>query len=541
MSKTSSRWPAVVVALVALVVMGRLCAMDFTWWDDNETIHHNPLLNPATWGTIGHYWTHAYMGLYVPVTYMVWTGLAAIARLPSPDDYGIALNPWVFHSANVLVHLVNALIVYLILHRVVKRDWAAAAGAMVFAVHPVQVEAVAWVSGMKDLLCGMFVLLAVWQYLGFAESRHRGRYIGALICTAVATLCKPTAVVTPVLLAVLDRWVVGRSWREVGRGVWAFVLVVLPCVVWSKWVQQVGPRGPMWGRPIVAMDALAFYFWKLVWPGKLAVDYGRNPAYVLSQWWWRVTCMVPVVVGIVVWRGKWRLSWAGAGVFVGGLLPVLGLTPFMFQAFSTTADHYLYLPMLGVALVVAGVVARWPTRGVGMAMGVVVGVLAIRSVVQAGYWEDDQTLDRHTLAVNPQSGVAHVNLAAALEYQFKLTGKEAFRDQAVEHLRTAISLNVNATLARENLATILIERGEIDEAIQLLIEGLAMADQLPDVERGNHAAPHYVLAAVLAKRGRYAEAAVQYRAALKDQPGNVQIQRDLAAVERKSTTTRASS
>src|SRR5947208_844695 len=84
----SSRWAPVVALAVTFLAMARLCGMEFSWWDDNYTLHHNPLMNPATWATVRHYWTHAYMGLYVPVTYTAWAGLAALAHVPTPDDRG---------------------------------------------------------------------------------------------------------------------------------------------------------------------------------------------------------------------------------------------------------------------------------------------------------------------------------------------------------------------------------------------------------------------------------------------------------------------
>ncbi|MGH7180101.1 MAG: hypothetical protein ACREJC_22175, partial [Tepidisphaeraceae bacterium] len=133
---------AIVVAVATLLCFAPLCAHEFSWWDDWANIHQNKLLNPPTWKSLGHYWTHAEHGLYMPVTYTVWTGLATIARVGSPDASGISLNPWVFHTANVIVHVISALLAFAILVRLLNRErsqgvWAACLGALVFALHPV--------------------------------------------------------------------------------------------------------------------------------------------------------------------------------------------------------------------------------------------------------------------------------------------------------------------------------------------------------------------------------------------------------------------
>ena len=171
------------MALVVLTAatLGRLCFAEFVTWDDELTIFNNPHLNPPG-EEIGWFWRNPWMELYVPVTYTVWGGLARLARLQTPDLSGATLNPWVFHTANVGVHLLSVLVVFAILRLLLRKvvagkraEWAAFAGAALFAIHPLQVETVAWASGMKDLLCGLFSLLAVWFYLQRAARRPKAR------------------------------------------------------------------------------------------------------------------------------------------------------------------------------------------------------------------------------------------------------------------------------------------------------------------------------------------------------------------------------
>lgn len=507
------KWVPWLVGALTFLAMARLCTAEFTWWDDGQTIHHNPRLNPPTWEGVRYYWRHAYMGLYVPVTYSAWSGLAAIAQLPTADENGIALNPYVFHTANVLVHVVNALVVYAILKRAVKNPWAAGMGAMVFGVHPVQVETVGWVSGMKDLLCGTFVLLSVWQYVIYAQATkavhprdRRWCYWGALACAGIGTLCKPTAVVAPLLLAGVDRWIVGRSWREVGRAVWPFALAVLPCITWTKMVQDVTSQVPMWAKPLVAGDAVAFYMCKIIWPANLAADYGRNPAYAMGRWWFWVTWGVPAVVAGILWLGRQRrpMLMAAGWLFVGGLAPVLGFLPFMFQSYSTVADHYLYLPMLGFAVGTAWVVATWPSRQLAVGAVCILVAMVARSVTQAGVWHDDESLARHGLAVNGRSFGMRLNLANTLDVRAERSGDTSGHLEAERLLREALAIRPSSIAARQALAVVLLELGKEDEGIGLLRENLRLWQTIPASQRSDEIAPTYfTLGLVMEKRGDY--------------------------------------
>ena len=163
--------PAIGVAVLALVVMAPLCGHDFTNWDDDKTVRGNPDFNPPSFAGVTRYWREPFMDLYVPVTYMVWAVVAGVAHEPSRG-----LDPHVFHTFNVLLHAANAAMAFLLLRRLVGADrtWAAFAGAVLFAVHPVQVETVGWISGMKDLLCGLLTLVALWSYVAFAQRAPNG-------------------------------------------------------------------------------------------------------------------------------------------------------------------------------------------------------------------------------------------------------------------------------------------------------------------------------------------------------------------------------
>ena len=139
-----------VIVLAVLAVLGQIASHEFVGFDDPNTIYRNPRFNPPTVDNILYYWSHDEGLLYIPVTYTAWGLVATVARVESPDVTGSSQNPWLFHALNVLLHLGAALLVFEWLRVILRVNWPACVGALVFALHPLQVETVAWASGTKD-------------------------------------------------------------------------------------------------------------------------------------------------------------------------------------------------------------------------------------------------------------------------------------------------------------------------------------------------------------------------------------------------------
>jgi hypothetical protein len=219
-----------VVVVATVVVYGGVCGHEFAGWDDHMTIYHNPLLDPPSAANIARTWRGPEKGLYVPVTYSYWGLLARFAQVPDVGGRDVHLDARAFHAGSLVLHGAAGLLVLGILKLLTGRVWAAMVGALVFALHPVQVETVAWASGAKDLLSGLLSLCAIYQYVMFARAgdrgarwRHYGLGAGALV---LAMLAKPSAMVVPVIVAVIDGMVIGRPWRKVAwaAGVWWVVV-----------------------------------------------------------------------------------------------------------------------------------------------------------------------------------------------------------------------------------------------------------------------------------------------------------------------------
>jgi tetratricopeptide (TPR) repeat protein len=482
------------------------------------------------------------LGLYIPVTYSVWGILAAAARLDAPDQFGIALNPWLFHAASLIVHVGSVLIVFKILRRVIGRDGPSFAGALLFAIHPLQTETIAWASGLKDLLCGFFALLAIWEYLKFLDenaTHRRWHYVAALLAFVLSMLSKATGMLTPILAGILAYWGLRRSLRQIIFSLGPWLILSAACGAMAKYIQPAlgVPMTPLWTRPLIAGDALAFYLGKLVAPIRLAVDYGRRPIDVIKSPWIYFAWMIPAAVAIAIWRVRKShpLLVAAGLLFLAGLMPVLGLVPFLMQYYSSVTDHYLYLPMLGVALAFAWLMNRFEQRWVvGVAAVVLVDAFLIfagLSFIEAGHWQDELTLSEHTVAVNERSFAAHTSLANALVRR----GLDA---EAEVHFRRSIELNPDYAAAYENYAQLLMRAGKFDAAVDAVRKYIQAVSTYPEYARPDVAGAYTNLGNALLARGRYKEAIGEFERALKVDPTRAKAQEGLRAAREKLAATR---
>ena len=544
-NRLSRLLPAAALVVLVAAVFGRIAGNQFVWWDDPDTIFRNPRLDKPSLAHVRHEWLHAEHGEYLPVTRSAWGLLALVAKrdTPDPDYLGVAadgskagaeiwLHDWAYHVASIAGHAVTALAVFALLRRLFGKPWAAFAGAALFAVHPVQVESVAWASGLKDVLCGMFAMLALWQYVAFVQDEsvpgqaRRRRYVVASFLFVLAILSKPTGVVTPVLALAIDGLLLRPGqWRKIARslGPWFVISLIGGVAARSLMPSQGIPTTALWTRPLIVADTVAFYLWKLVWPAKLVVDYGRTPHWVMSHWWAYLIWLVPATIfGLCVWLA-WRkgqcMPLAAGLLFVGGAAPVLGFTPHMFQYYSTTADHYLYQCMLGPGLLLAWGLTRvdWNDAAAAMRRRCVVGAVAAvllalsaRSVMQAAHWRDDRSFWTHLLAVRPASFGAHHAMGLVVM-------REKLGD-AEPYFRRSIELNPSFARPHVFLAEILLKKGRLDESVAVTKRYIAILHTFPKDARPSITFEHYKLGVILAEHRRYSEAVEQFTTALRMSP-----------------------
>jgi hypothetical protein len=527
-----------------LICFGRCLFNDFVDWDDSRLIYLNDnIAHPTVAHLMAHWWpwSPSNSHMYNPLVYTTWWVLAQGAQLETPDVLGAKLNPMVFHATNLAVHWVTVCVVFEILLTLGLPTWPAAAGALVFAIHPLQTESVVWATAMKDLLCGLFSVLCIWRYLIAARlggARPGGaiakrNYWIATIFFVAALLSKPSAVVVPGMVGAIDLIFLRTPWRRVARWTGPWFVLAAGTAVLAKSVQLLEgiKAGPVLVRPLIALDALAFYLYKLLIPIRLSIDYGRSPTAVMNdpsfhhplRWTW----MFPVAAALLIWASKRRDVAAAGLIFFLGVLPVLGLTTFVYQYWSTVADRYVYVSMLGVAWGVAMILRRFHGRAAVGVFAAVAMMLASLSFVQAGIWNNTATVLGNAIELNHTRGLHYIfygqyedKLAAA---SFKRAddaqkngdppaarelvneGKN-YMERAIEIYKQGKDLDLKNPKFLDALSTDYVRLGRIDEAIAAVKEWIGMQ---PSYEEGSREKPgrlEYMLGELYLRKGELEDA-----------------------------------
>jgi tetratricopeptide (TPR) repeat protein len=440
---------------VTLLVFLPAAENGFVNFDDDRNFVDNPFYRGLAPANLSWAFSTFLLGHWHPLT---WLTLEL--------DYALwGLNPAGYHLTNALLHAAGALLAYLLFAELLgKRDaaWAAAFGALFFALHPLRVESVAWASERRDVLCGVFSLATVLFYV-------RGRptlSLGMFVC---ALLSKVLAAVLPVVLLVLDVYPLRKPWtaRTVAEKVPYFALALGAGLVgiarYEGGLAAAAADLDLYAglRVMLSLFGLAFY---LV---KTAVPFGLYPQYVWNPDPTPFDAMLvgaTALLGILVaaalwaWRRGVRAPAAALAAYVVLLLPVLSLLRLDRQ--QIVSDHHSYLASLAVAALAAGGWRIWSERDARTARWAALGTLALLAVLtvrQIGFWRDSETLWRRTVEAHPLSITAHNNLGRALAEQDRV-------DEAIAELETAAGLRPEYAHARYNLGVLLMRQGRLAEA-----------------------------------------------------------------------------
>ena len=450
-----NKYVILMIAVPVLTVFLQVVSFDFLKYDDTINVSENALiLNPSLPHALD-FWKTGFLNLYIPVTYTVWSGLGTL----SVKVFNGRLDPGLFHLFNLMMHTLNSLLVFFIIKRLFimkkvsldQKHLAAAGifGALIFGLHPVQVETVSWITGLKGVLSGFFALGALGAFLIYYPTGGK-RFFYALSTGlfVLALLSMPSAVCLPVMLFFILLWV---DFRITPRKVFPLLpwcAVALVVILATRSVQPAAERlgdYPWTVRPLVAMDTAMFYIHKIFWPDILVIDYCRPPAYVKGLSWTNLNLWLWLPVMGIAWGFRHRPQWLALGcAFLAGMLPVSGLVPFGFQMTSTVADRYLYLSMIVVALAASALVIRRPKPTVLIFCLLLVTVAGVRSFYQCRQWKTTASIMKHTLAYYPCSFRANLN------YGIALTARGDFR-QAIPFYKKARRLRPDDPLPYYNL------------------------------------------------------------------------------------------
>jgi hypothetical protein len=574
---------AAILVIVTFIAFSPVLRNDFVYWDDNVNVFENPHLSPLTPANLAFFWAHPYQQLYIPISYTVFAILAKISLSmradPSATGVDTHLNPHVFHAGNLVVHILNVLLVFAILRRLIAARGAASGlskgamrsasdrtgrtgdagiwgeapaflGALLFALHPLQVETVAWVTEMRGILAAFFCLASTYFYIDavfqFApkgaapltpalslERRggqptqpwHVRSYWVAFALTILAFLSKPSAAALPLALFALDYWAVGRPWKSCLVAVLPWVAVTIPLIAVTGHAQPIPPRDlvALWARPLVAGDTCAFYLGKLFIPVNYGIEYGRKPTVVLASGAVYYMWLVPAAIALLIYRVRRQFPLlVAAGWFsLAFVLPVSGLIPFIYQEISTTADRYMYLSMFGPALALAVILARFPSKAAIAVCSVVLAILGVLSFNQTHYWKDSQTLWRHALVVNPSSGTVNYNYGTWLAKQNRFTEAIPLLRRVAGDKQWSDDIE-NLARALDNYGRGLAQAGQVGLAMTQFRESLKWDTSL--------AQTHIDYAVGLAHNGDTQGAIDEVQQALAIEPTNDLARKDLAAL-----------
>jgi tetratricopeptide (TPR) repeat protein len=490
-------------------------------WDDDRYVTNNPTLGST--GGLARIWSDpAVVGQYYPlVETTFWI-----------EHHLWGDNPFGYHFVNIVLHLLNTLLLWFLLEGLgVAGAWLAAA---IFALHPVHVESVAWITERKDVLSGLFYLLAMAAFLRYygvidrPAAAARKLYATGFAFFLCALLSKSVTATLPVALLIVLWWKRDRIRRA---DVWPLVPLMAVGAglgLMTVWLEKnvVGARGDLWNlslvqRFLLAGRALWFYAGKLLWPAPLSFFY---PKWQIDSaaWWSYLFPLVAVGLAVGLWAARGRIGkgpFAATAFFGVTLFPALGFFDIYPMQFSWVADHFQYLASIGPIVLAAALASMWASQlGAAAAQAAPVAAYALLVVLcglswrQSLIYKDAETLWRDTIAKNPASWTPHNNLGVLLMARGQV-------QDAIREYNEAARLSPESWMPHRNLGAALRKSGQRPEAIREYEEALKLNPEVIDA--------HVDLANLLAETGSIAAAIGHYQQAMSRDPKNPAIPYDL--------------
>lgn len=502
----------VALAALALLVYGPALGGEFLW-DDTDWIRDNETLR--SFGGLGRIWFEPGAVIqYYPLTYTSWW----------LDCQLWDLSPTIMHVENVLLHAANALLFGLLLVRM-KLPGAAFA-AVLFLVHPVHSESVAWLVERKNTLSGLFYLWACHAWLTHLSAPTNKSLLKTAVLYALALLAKTATLMLPVTMFAIAVWQ-RREWRTPLRQLLPFVGMALFAAVFTIIMERgEGAVGYDWAlQPLERLallgQVLAFYLGKLLVPIGLSFSYAKWPVTGETMSWVPTLILTVTMLAsaAVVIRARKPALLAGSlalWVYVANLLPVSGLVDYYYLRYAYAADHFQYLPSLGPIALIAcslGYVLRKPQALAGVA-GVVCLLLAVATWRRASIYQNVEGLWRATIAAAPDSWLAHSNLANLLDQREP--------DAGIEHHRRALEIYPDAFEDNNAVGNYHARHGRFAEAKSCFDRALKVKPEDPLTYNN--------LGAMYGMQGNYADARSCFEEGHRRSPDNRDLLRNLAVV-----------
>ena len=479
------------LVITTLVVYWQVKNHEFIGFDDVTYVTKNPHLQAGlslegiTWA-----FTSERAGNWHPLTWL--------SHMLDIQVYGMA--PGRHHLTNVLFHIMNTLLLFLVFRRMTGALWQSAFVAALFALHPLHVESVAWIAERKDVLSTFFWMLTMGAYVWYVERQGFLRYLPVLLFFILGLLAKPMLVTLPFVLLLLDYWPLSRFQfghqngniviqqksvviRLICEKIPLFALAAASCIV-TLFAQQSGgaicsfSAFPINIRIANALVSYVGYIVKMLWPHQLAVLY---PHPGMLPWIQVIgACLLLVFISILAVMTLKRRPWLIVGWvwYIVTLVPVIGLVQVGSQAM---ADRYTYVPLIGIFIMIAWgipeLLSGWRNRKIGLSTMAVACLLVLMATTwfQVRYWANSVTLFERALAVTENNYVLHSNLGVTLFSKGRV-------DEAIGHFHNAMRINPRFAEVHNNLGIILIRKGKLEEAVAHFREALRIKPGYVDVQ-----------------------------------------------------------
>jgi len=524
------------LATISLAVFGQTIRYQFVNFDDDLYVYNTPAIQSGL--TL-----KGIAAAFINQHAHNWHPLTTISHMLDCQLYG--LNAGGHHATNVILHTIAVLLLFWVLEQMTGAIWRSALVAALFAVHPLHVESVAWVSERKDILSAVFFFLMLLAYSRYARAPSVIRYLAVLVLFAAGLMSKPMLVSAPIILLLLDYWPLRRfeqpslikgktkasesdkQRRKIRRlyleKIPLFVLSAAACIltfVLQKRTAGAIPPLPFLWRIQNAFVSYVIYVWKTLWPARLAVFY-PHPNDTLAFWEviFAILLLLAITAAVIVFRKQRPYLLTGWFWYLIMLIPVIGIIQVGEQGH---ADRYTYLPYVGLfvavvwfAIGVATVRRSKPRVAVitGAAVSIILA-LAWVAFVQTSYWRNSEALWTHALAVTSDNDVAHNNLGY-------LCNDRGDLDQAISHFESAVRIrsgkrdphyDLASAFVQMNLGDALARKGRSDEAMVHYDEAIRL--------QPNYGDAYYNRGTVLFAKGRVDEAIADWAKALEMHPND---------------------
>ncbi len=479
----------------------------FLVYDDEGYIVKNYYLQGGITGeNIRWAMTTGYLANWHPLTWM--------SHMLDYQLFG--LDPAGHHLHSVVLHMLTSVLLYTLFKRMTGSQWIGLFVALVFALHPLHVESVAWASERKDTLSALFAVLTIGAYTLYTESPDSRHYAAVLFLFSLGLMAKPMLVTLPFVLLLLDYWPLQRmshSPREERRTPFSFLLYEkIPLLALSIGVSAItfvvqregGTVSPLQTltlgtRLSNAVVGYVLYLGKTFWPSDLSVFYPYNESSIAFPMNLIAVCILLAITGLCVATIRTRpyllVGWLW---FLGMLVPVIGIVQVGSQAI---ADRYMYLPMIGLTIMVGYFVAetseswKWQRGLLGLGFVALASILIVLSGNQVRYWKNDQTLFEHTLTITEKNWMAHYILGVVSQ-------RKGNQQDALVHFERAAEIGPRWPVIEFSLGDLLQQMGEYERSIPHLVAAL---QKEPKMEKA-----HVLLAVALTKAGKTDEALVHF-------------------------------